>query len=60
MKRFLSAFRRNPTEWIGPPHAVSNIRPVKFDDDAVKDTEYHVERENLVKFNHDFWLVNLS
>lgn len=56
MKRILCIFRRNPTEWVGPPHSLSNIRPVKFEDNVEKDTEYHVEREKLVKFNHDFWL----
>ncbi|PIA15105.1 hypothetical protein COEREDRAFT_30653, partial [Coemansia reversa NRRL 1564] len=46
---------------LGPPHAISNIRPVKFyipPDETLTEKRYREMREEAVQQDHEFWLDN--
>ncbi|KAJ2806877.1 hypothetical protein H4R20_001520 [Coemansia guatemalensis] len=46
---------------LGPPHAISNIRPVKFyipPDETPAEKRYREMREEAVQRDHEFWLDN--
>ncbi|XP_041352807.1 COA8 family protein CBG23705, mitochondrial-like [Gigantopelta aegis] len=48
-------------DWVGPPDFSSNIRPVKLHipaDESQLERNYRLKREEIVKWNHDFWTQN--
>lgn len=45
-------------DWIGPPHPVSNLRPVYFHvpkDETPTETEFRRRREAVEEWNQKFW-----
>ncbi|KAJ2397648.1 hypothetical protein GGI23_003458, partial [Coemansia sp. RSA 2559] len=46
---------------VGPPHPISNIRPIKFyipSDETSIERKYRELREHAVARDHEFWLDN--
>ncbi|KAI8320215.1 hypothetical protein GQ54DRAFT_248820, partial [Martensiomyces pterosporus] len=46
---------------VGPPHPISNIRPVRFyipSDETPQEKAYRELREDAVARDHEFWLDN--
>ncbi|KAJ2298310.1 hypothetical protein IWW55_004507 [Coemansia sp. RSA 2706] len=46
---------------VGPPHTISNIRPVKFHvpaDETAAERQYRELREHAAQRDHEFWLDN--
>ncbi|KAJ1895642.1 hypothetical protein LPJ81_004919, partial [Coemansia sp. IMI 209127] len=46
---------------VGPPHPISNIRPIRFyipSDETLIERKYRELREHAVARDHEFWLDN--
>ncbi|KAL6742171.1 hypothetical protein Aduo_015351 [Ancylostoma duodenale] len=48
-------------DWVGPPHPVSKIRPIKLrrvDNETQLEREYREAREELNRWNSSFWAAH--